>query len=119
MTAMTEAQFQRAVLALCKVLHLRVAHFRPARTAKGWATPVSADGAGFPDLVIVGPNGLLFRELKTRRGRTTAEQDQWLWQLTHAGADAHVWRPTDLTDGRISAELHTIAKSPSLERLPQ
>lgn len=50
---------------------------------------------GFPDVVIVGTRGLLFRELKSERGRLTAEQRQWLDRLNQAGADAAVWRPSD------------------------
>lgn len=52
--------------------------------------------AGFPDLVIVLPGrGVLWRELKTARGRLSREQQVWLAQLQAAGQDAKVWRPAD------------------------
>ena len=75
-----------------------LAHFRPARTAHGWATPVEFDGAGFPDLVIVDPAArtVMFRELKSRHGVLTDTQHRWLDRLTAAGADAAVWRPSDM-----------------------
>lgn len=37
--AVTEAQFQAAVVDLARLAGWRVAHFRPARTSHGWATP--------------------------------------------------------------------------------
>ena len=47
---MSERELQDAVIQLARLLGWRVAHFRPAMTTRGWRTPVSADGAGFPDL---------------------------------------------------------------------
>lgn len=91
---MTEADLQRAVVELARLTGWRVAHFRPARTEHGWRTPVAADGAGFPDLVLA-RDRLLFVELKADRGRLTDDQQVWLDRLEHAGADARVWRPAD------------------------
>ena len=65
--------------------------------------------SGYPDLVCVGPGGVLYRELKTMRGRVTKAQDEWLCALTFAGADAQVWRPVDLLSGHIARELAAIA----------
>ncbi len=48
-----EADFQAQVIDLLHLHGWVVAHFRPARTAKGWITPVAADGAGFLDLLAV------------------------------------------------------------------
>lgn len=106
---MLERDLQRAVLDLCKMLGLRTAHFRTARTGAGWATPVAGDGAGFPDLVIVG-SAVLFRELKTDQGRLS--HDQVGWKVTLLGADANwaVWTPTDLRSGLVLDELNAIRK---------
>lgn len=106
---MTEKDFQTAVIDLCRILRLRVAHFRPARTGKGWVTPVQADGAGFPDLVVVGPNGVAFRELKSQSGRQTDLQRDWMTDLSKAGADADLWRPNALKDGTIVQALERLA----------
>lgn len=96
---MLEQDFQRAVLDLAKLGGWKCAHFRPALTKHGWRTPVSADGKGFPDLVLTHPRrGLvLFRELKTDSGPLQPEQIAWLGALRGAGADADTWRPRDLT----------------------
>lgn len=92
----TEAQFQRQVIQLAQLCGWRVAHFRPAMNAKGeWRTPVAADGAGFPDLVLVRGHKLLFRELKTETGSLTVLQERWGEELRLAGADWGVWRPSD------------------------
>lgn len=96
---MTEAELQAAVIELAKVYGWTVAHFRPAQTSKGWRTPVAADGKGFPDLVLVHPHpmwgGVLFRELKSQRGKLAPEQERWGTTLTEAGGDWAVWRPSD------------------------
>lgn len=60
---------------------------------------------GFPDLVLMRHPLLLFRELKTDRGRLTPDQRCWLEELLACGQDAGVWRPADLRGGRIAAEL--------------
>jgi hypothetical protein len=60
---------------------------------------------GFPDLVLMRPPLLLFRELKTDTGRLTVPQRHWIDELAACGQDVGVWRPADLRGGRISAEL--------------
>lgn len=65
--------------------------------------------AGFPDLVIVGRNKILYRELKTQTGRIRAEQTTVIGLLAAAGADIAIWRPADLLNGRILEELLEIA----------
>jgi hypothetical protein len=93
-----EHDFQRQVIELARFCGWRVAHFRPAQAARGrWLTPVAADGAGFPDLVLVHPRRRLiaFAELKSDRGRVRPEQAAWLAALREAGVAAFVWRPRD------------------------
>lgn len=48
---------------------------------------------GWPDLVIVGPGGVLWAEVKTARGRL--EPGQWAWgdRLLAAGQWWVVWGP--------------------------
>jgi VRR-NUC domain len=93
----TEAAFTGQVLTLARLLGWRRAHFRPARTAGGWRTPVQGDGAGFPDLLLIQASAgrLLVAELKAARGRLTAEQAAWLRAFEAAGVPAYVWRPAD------------------------
>ena len=102
---MTEAQLQDVAIELARVLGWRVAHFRPARTEKGYRTPVSADGAGFVDLVLVGRGRVLFRELKSSIGRLSHAQRLWGVALRGAGADYDIWTPEDWISGRIEKAL--------------
>lgn len=92
----TEADFQTYVIDLAHLYKWRVAHFRTARTEKGWRTPVSADGKGFPDLVLV-RDRVIYAELKSDSGRLSSEQEAWLEDLAAAGAETYVWRPSDRT----------------------
>jgi hypothetical protein len=98
----TEASFQSAVVAYARANGWLVAHFRPARTARGWRTPVEADGAGFPDLVLVRrglggtPGRVVFAELKRRQRRLSAAQLAWVAALdTAPGVEVHIWTPAD------------------------
>ncbi len=93
----TEKDFQAQVLHLCSLLGLLAYHTYDSRMC----TP------GFPDLVIVGQR-VLFRELKTDKGRVTHEQETWLQRLSDAGADAAVWRPSQWD--AITVELRGLRK---------
>jgi hypothetical protein len=103
----TEDDLKGAVMDLCKLLGLLVHHDRPARTEHGWRTAIEGD-EGFPDLVIAGRRGVLFRELKSAKGKPTLPQQLWLDRLFAAGADVGLWRPADLTTGRIESQLRGI-----------
>jgi hypothetical protein len=92
--ATPEADFQEQVIEHARALGWRVAHFRPALTEKGWRTPVSADGAGFPDLVLV-RDRVIFAELKSESGTLSDDQAEWLTALRYANAEEHVWRRGD------------------------
>jgi hypothetical protein len=96
----SERAWQAQVLALARYLKWRVAHFRPAQNSKGiWRTPVAADAAGFPDLVLVRER-VLFVELKTDTGKLSPVQREWLRALVGDGVDARVWRPRDWDEVR-------------------
>jgi hypothetical protein len=96
--AMDEARLQANVTELCKVFGLLVYHTHDSRRSP----------AGFPDLVIVGPGGVLFRELKAMSGRITRDQMTWLAALEQAGANASVWRPMHWLGGTVRWELSRI-----------
>jgi hypothetical protein len=97
----TERDFQRTVIELAHLFGWKVAHFRTAMNARGvYMTPVGADGAGWPDLVLIHParGRILYRELKAERGRLDPRQTTWGEWLTAAGCDWTVWRPSDMPE---------------------
>lgn len=95
---MLEAELLDGILRVARLYGWRSAHFRPARTAHGWRTPVGGDGKGWPDLFLVRPPRLLVVELKSGTGRVEPDQRRWLEDLAACGVEAHVWRPQDLEE---------------------
>ena len=93
---LTEAELLICVREAAGVYGIRCYHTHDSRRSE----------PGFPDVVLVGA-GVLFRELKTRNGKLSLEQRQWLRALQAAGQDAEVWRPGDWPDG-ICGELRGI-----------
>lgn len=85
----TEAECQRAIVAAASILGYRVHHTRPARSQRGWSTPIQGH-PGFPDLVIVGHGRCFIVELKRRGNKPTADQVHWINQLSMAGVDARL-----------------------------
>ncbi len=101
--AMSEADLLANVIESANTYGWLVAHFRPARTEKGWRTAVQGD-KGFPDLVLARYGKVLIVELKSEGGKATTEQDAWLYEV---GADhgGYVWRPSMWLDGTIEKAL--------------
>lgn len=97
----SERVFQTRVEELCRWLRLRFHHETDSRRSR----------AGFPDLVIVGPAGVIFAELKTDKGHLRPEQRDWIRDLVRApGVQAFVWRPNQWPD--IQRTLQALARTP-------
>jgi hypothetical protein len=99
--SLPEKDFTSAVIALAKSLKWTVAHFRTARITRKdgsvyYETPVQADGAGFPDLVMVRGGRIVWVELKSHRGKVSEEQKVWLGRLRGATEEVYVFRPADI-----------------------
>lgn len=82
-----EAGFQDAIVTAARYLNWTVYHTHDSRRSE----------PGFPDLVLV-RDRVLFREVKTEKGRLTEEQLHWQTALAGAGADVSVWRPAQWDD---------------------
>ena len=97
--AITEAEFMRQVTDLAEMLGWSWAHFRPARTAHGWRTPVSGPlGAGWPDLTLVRDDRLVFVELKRRATARPSADQTFALTLLAAAAETYVWYPEDIEE---------------------
>ena len=55
---------------------------------------------GFPDLVLVRDDRLMFWELKIdeKRSKVTSHQQQWIDALAATGVEVGVYRPSDLEE---------------------
>lgn len=99
-SGMLEADLQNTIIEMCGWFGLYVYHTHDSRKSAG----------GFPDLVIIGDHGVLYRELKTEKGHLSKDQAEVLERLRKAGQDAAVWRPSDLALGAIRGELQIFSK---------
>jgi hypothetical protein len=98
---MRESELQAAVIETARLLNWRVAHFRPARTNRGWRTPMTGD-PGWPDLSLAREGRLVFLELKAKGKRPTPEQEGWLGVLSSVpGVEAHVVTESDWGSGMV------------------
>lgn len=80
----------------------------PLQSKHGWRTPTRGDmGPGWPDLVLVSPRRkrVAFVELKRDGAEPRHDQLAVGHVLERSGLEYHVWRPADLDDGTILAEL--------------
>lgn len=77
---LTEAQWQKRVIATAHQYGWLVHHGRPARTKDGWVTPIEGD-PGFLDLVLARDHVVIIPELKTDTGRFQPGQPEWLAAL--------------------------------------
>lgn len=98
MPRMSEAELQQCVADACSRLGLLHYHSHDSRRSE----------PGFPDSVIIGPGGILFRELKSRDGTLRPEQRRWGSRITQAGGDWSTWRPRDWEDGTILRQLQAL-----------
>ena len=93
---MTESELQGAVIDLAQTFKWRTYHTHDSRRS----------AAGFPDLVMVRAERLIFAELKSEKGRVSIDQIHWLNALADSGcAEVAVWRPADWTSGEIERVL--------------
>jgi hypothetical protein len=94
---MTEKVLQSHVIGLATQLGWKVYHTHDSRRSQ----------SGWPDLVLAHPvkGVVLFRELKTMRGKLSQDQKNWIGWLKAAGLDATVWRPDNLMDQTIEKTL--------------
>jgi hypothetical protein len=101
---LTEAQLQEKTTALAHARGWLVHHDRPAPDPRqGGALRTVIDGdKGFPDLVLARGGRIIIAELKSEKGRTSQQQEQWLDAL---GVNTYpstvtvtVWRPRDWPD---------------------
>jgi hypothetical protein len=96
---MTEDELAKKIYDYAKMRGWLFAHFRPARTAKGWRTVMMGD-TGFPDIVLAraapGRSGrIVFAELKREGQEPRPDQVRWSQRLDTGDSEVYLWRPSD------------------------
>jgi hypothetical protein len=97
--AMSEAELEEGIRALCTDLGILRFHVRDSRGMN----------RGLPDDILIGRRGILWRECKTAKGKLTPEQRACGIALRAAGQDWGTWKPADWFSGRIMRELAALA----------
>ena len=114
--ALTHRQLIDQIAALAQARRLQWHYCPDSRRCLG--------SAGFPDLLIGGPRGIILAEIKTADDDTSAEQDLWAFTLAEASRNLYalwpgtrlfqIWREADLEHGpfgRIALQLDSIAEA--------
>jgi hypothetical protein len=96
---MTEGQLLTEVLELAAKYDVLAFHSTDARRDIG---------RGFPDLVLVGQNNILFAELKSGGRTPEGEQVTWKYRLVAAKGNWVWWSPADLRSGLIEETLRKL-----------
>lgn len=97
--AQTESQFQSTVMQVADLARWKSYHAPENRPVlgRGGKTYIQNVRAGFPDLVLVRGERLVFAELKREKGVLTPGQPEWHEALAGVpGVEVYVWRPSDL-----------------------
>ena len=109
---MTEAQFVAEITRRCGERGIRWMHIDNVHHTRRRGSQEGNKIVGFPDLLLVGRAGIMFRECKSvdgaYRGLRPAQAD-WKYALRVAGQDWALWSPADLESGRIDQELDQLA----------
>lgn len=98
--AVSETDFQKAVIRLATLQGWLVNHQRPAQNRRGeWSTPIQGH-KGYPDLTLVRDRRIIFAELKKQGAYPSPEQKQWLSTIETVAQGCplvavYVWRPSD------------------------
>ena len=66
---------------------------------------------GLPDVILAGPRGLLFVELKSSMHGLTEGQRTWHWMLKAAGAQVVTWLPSHFRNGQAEAVVRSLGRS--------
>ena len=105
----SEREFLATIIDIAHMTGWLVSHQRPAWTEKGYRTAIQGD-AGFVDLVLLRDRHLIFAELKSSKGKLTADQVHWnvmlcdlsIWACrterdeTYFPVRYYTWRPQDI-----------------------
>jgi hypothetical protein len=97
MRSITEATWQVNIITRAHLNGWRIHHPPKAGVrSDGSVRTTRHTTPGYPDLTLVRGDRLVFIEVKRETGKATPEQLAWLDLLHAAGAEVHLWKPSDL-----------------------
>ena len=104
MSTVTEAEFQRAVVATAERCGWSVRHDVTTNARRrcrkcGWVLNLPRNRAGAFDLILLRER-IVFMELKTESGTVSRAQSEEWERLKRAGAECYVLRPSDIEEVR-------------------
>lgn len=107
----SEAVWQEQFIELAHLLGYRHMHVRRSiGKSRKWVTATNV--TGWPDCTLWSERQrrLVFVELKSASGKTTAEQDEVHASLRAAGCEVYIWKPSDLeVAARVLKARHAIS----------
>lgn len=91
-----EDKFLKQILEYAKIRGWRSAHFRPGMMANGrWITAGLGQTKGFPDIILVRSDRLIFAEVKTDAGEMSDTQLDWMESLSQTRlCECYLWTPS-------------------------
>ena len=94
----SERQFTKMVCDLARWNGWLVFHPLTAMNKAGRYATFTQGDVGYPDLTMVRDGLVIFAELKTDKGVTSAHQDRWLEALRQSNDAVCLWRPSDMDE---------------------
>jgi hypothetical protein len=102
---MTGKEIQDAAVKLARTKGYRAVHFSPARVRDSFITNYAYDSKGWPDLILVGPKGLIVVEVKGTGDSLSEQQEDWIKLLNEVGIVTLVLTPKGWAAGELEAIL--------------
>lgn len=116
LTGWPEGRLQREIIQYCDTVDRRLQLLYPGVPGMRLKVHHEVDSRksrrGLPDLIIAGPGGVVFVEVKRqdRAAQATVEQNEWLDTLSASGQAAYLGRPEDWVSGKIQRDIQRISR---------
>lgn len=69
---------------------------------------------GLPDLILAGPGGVMFPELKDDMRHMRPAQTHWRWMLRAGRVNTPIWLPSQFRNGTVEASIAALGVGPAL-----
>ena len=94
--AISERDFQKQIEDALTLFSWRWVHFRTSIGHKGRYQTAMRGNKGFPDIMAVRSETVIYAELKSEKGTLSDDQRAWADDLRDAGETVYCWHPSDI-----------------------